>query len=180
MFAHFVLLLLGTVWVTATHAETEPAYAYYLERIDSGSVRFTDHPSAELRWVGAPLAYSLQDFEKTADDSMPRPFVTITSPVDEQAVRSNAGKLMVRAEFGSGESGAVSCELNLNGRWLAKSADCEFPLENLDRGRHRLQVRLKDVEDNVLAQSQEVDFHLLKYAIPPDQQQRTRTKASGE
>lgn len=164
-------LLLCTVCVTFAHAETESAYSYYVERTDVGGVRLTDRPeeqTVELRWVRAPMVF-LQREGEIADDPAPNRFVKITSPVEDEAVRSNAGNLMVHAEFSPVESGDISCELMLNGEWLANSKDGTFLLENLDRGRHRLKVRLKDAEDEILAESQEVNFQLLRYAIPRDQ-----------
>ncbi len=164
-------LLLCSVCVISAHAETMSAYSYYVERTDAGGVRLTDRPEAEdveLQWVTVPMVL-MQRQGETADDPASNFFVKITSPVEDQAVRSNAGHLVVHTEFSPVESDAISCELLLNGEWLAKSTDGTFLLENLDRGRHWLKARLKDAEDNILAESQQVNFQLLRYAISRDQ-----------
>ena len=170
MCSRFSLLLLSAVCLTATHAETESAYAYYIERTDTGGVRLTDRPStghAELHWISAPAVFSPREVE-IRDNSASDLFVEITSPFEDEAVRSNSGNLVVHVDFPPEEWGDISCELMLNGQWLATSTAGTFLLENLDRGRHRLKARLKDAEDNVLAVSEEVSFHLLRYAIPRD------------
>lgn len=167
MCSRLSLLLLSAVCLTATHAETESAYAYYIERTDTGGVRLTDRPSAELQWVRAPVTFSPGEVE-IEDNSTSEPYVRIASPIESEAVRSNAGKLVVQAEFPPVESDDVSCELMLDGQWVATSKAGTFLLENLDRGPHRLKARLKDAQEKVLAVSEEVNFHLLRYAIPRD------------
>ena len=171
MCSRLIFLLLFAVCVTTTHAETESGYAYYIERTDTGGVRLTDRPGtkhAELHWIRAPAEFSLRKVE-IRDDSASDLFVEITSPAQDEAVRSNAGNLVVHVEFPPDELGDVSCELMLNGQWLATSTAGTFLLEDLDRGRHRLKARLKDAEDKVLAVSDEVNFQFLRYAIPREQ-----------
>lgn len=181
MFRRCFILMLLTVGQTTVQAESESDYSYYRECTDSGGALFTDRPrsrSSELRSVRAPLGFSFPQVQGIGDDSTSQAFVKITSPLEGEAVRSNLGQLKVHAEFGPPESGNFSCELALNGQWITSSAECEFLLEHLERGQHRLQVRLKDAEDELLAQSEELSFHLLRYAIPRDQQPASLTEVT--
>lgn len=170
MCSRLLTFLLCTVCLCAAEAATDLPFTYFVESTDAGGVRFTDRPSAQSakrQWVGEPMVLLQREVE-IQDDPAANPFVEIIYPIEDGAVRSNAGNLVVHTVFSPAQSDAISQELMLNGRWLATSIEGTFFLENLERGRHQLKVRLKDAEDKVLAESQEVHFQLLRYAIPRD------------
>ena len=141
----------------------------YVERTESGAVRFTDQPNAEdasLHRLTPPLVVSLPEPRAEERGALAAPQVEILAPRDDEAIRSNHGELKVRAQSSAPDQTPFVWGLLVDGALLERSGRGEFVLQNVDRGTHRLKVRLMNPEGDVLAESDEVRFHMLRYAIP--------------
>jgi len=154
-------------------ANADMSSEVYVERDDSGAVRFTDQPEttdAETWRLATPVEIALlanEAAQPEALESLAAPRVEILSPKDDEAIRSNHGEVDVLILISGQEGVSFICELTLDGEPVDKRADADgaFVLQNIDRGTHLLQVRLMDAEGSVLAKSSEVRFHMLRHTI---------------
>lgn len=88
--------------------------------------------------------------------------VRITQPADEASVRSNNGDLTVTAAMEPSPGPGARFELLLDGVAVARGDGGTFDLDALDRGTHRLQVRVLGADGGILATSDTVTFYLLR------------------
>ncbi len=160
--------LIGVLLGFGCHASADVSSEIYVERDDSGAVRFTDQPEttdAELWHLTPPVEIALPANEAAQPEAFEAPMVEILSPTNGEAIRSNHGEVDVLARISQPEGESLFCELLLDGEPVDRRADGEFVLHNIDRGTHLLQVRLTDAEGSVFAKSSEVRFHMLRHAI---------------
>ncbi len=145
----------------------------YVHTNASGGLGFSDSPrtaDAREHSLGAVPGFSLPaDEERESSEQQPAAgehFVSISSPSSDEAVRSNDGSLSVLVEHSMMASGEYRIALMLDGELVAVRSDGTFHIEQIDRGSHRLQARLHSRQGELLAQSEEFEFHLLRYVIP--------------
>lgn len=90
--------------------------------------------------------------------------VSVVAPAADEAVRDNAGNVVVSALLEPGLRPGHLLELSLDGAVVARSAGTDFQLEDVERGTHTIVVRVVDDAGTVLAESAPATFHMLRYA----------------
>ncbi len=98
---------------------------------------------------------------------VPRPYTAavIVAPANDAAVRSNAGNLTVRGQISPKLESGHHAELLLDGvPQGAPRRIPEFSLENVDRGTHRLEIRIVDSDGQVLFAGAPSIVHLLRHS----------------
>ena len=164
----FSILCMAGALAQCAHAD-EYSVAIYRETDAGGIVRFTDQPrtaEAQRHHIRRPLLIRVRGEAQPVADMQQSHSIEIASPREDEAVRSNHGTLFVQTlVLGTGEE-EFAADLFLDEAWVATSSNGSFELENLDRGSHRLRAELKSADGELLATSEEVTFHLLRYAIP--------------
>ncbi len=89
----------------------------------------------------------------------------IVSPANDSAVRSNAGRLTVRAWVDPPLREEHRLRLLLDGLHQGvEGQTLTFELENIDRGTHNLQLQITDDTGRVLFAGTPSTFHLLRHS----------------
>ena len=89
----------------------------------------------------------------------------IVSPANDSAVRSNAGRLTVRARVDPPLREGHRLQLLLDGVPLGVEGQTStFELDNIDRGTHSLQLQVIDDAGRVLFTGTPSKFHLLRHS----------------
>ena len=168
-----LLILIFFLFANSTLAQIaeqeENAYLVFMERDANGILRFTDRPKTRNpapRWIGSSLVLESHGSADSSGDPPQAPYIHIESPRQDEALRSNQGILVVHTAASQSEDEENTTDLFLDDVRIASSAAGYFKLENLDRGTHSLRAELKAADGTLLAKSEEVTFHLLRYAIP--------------
>ncbi len=173
------LILIPLLLLTLAAAAIVSADIYRWTDADGNTV-FGDNPpegvEAERIHVREPMTTpALRDAREilrrplTDNDEQQAPYedLRIASPGDDEPVRANDGNFSVHVE--------MSPELNADrGHRLRLVMDGEavqtrdmprFDLVNVDRGTHRIHVQVLDRNDQVIQESDSVEFHLLRHHI---------------
>ncbi|HSG89849.1 MAG TPA: DUF4124 domain-containing protein [Pseudomonadales bacterium] len=150
-------------------AAAEPIYK---TRGADGTPVFTDRPgAAPAEAVTLPAPNTMAPVEvpprgrsDDARESTPGPAyeVAILSPGESETLRSNNGDLTVVGSVDPELGEDDRLQLLLDGRTVATSRDGSFQLTALDRGEHRIQVRVIDGEGRVHAASPVRTLYLLR------------------
>lgn len=91
--------------------------------------------------------------------------VAIESPGNAETIRENAGNLTITARVEPELAGTDRLQLMLDGAPAGTSTDGTFRLDAMDRGQHRLQVRVIDERGRVHATSATHTIQLLRHSI---------------
>lgn len=106
----------------------------------------------------------------------PKPFqyesIRILSPADDEAIRSNNGDFSARAELKPGlrEEQEHRLEWLLDGKPVANARGLTLSLKNMDRGTHKLQLRVADFNGKTVIQTPVITFHILRVALGSEAQ----------
>jgi len=91
---------------------------------------------------------------------------TITSPLDDVALRSNEGTINVQVATIPEKKDNQKLQLFLDGKALGEAQlSPTISAQNIDRGTHQVQVHLLDENGKLLAKTQVVTVHLQRVAI---------------
>lgn len=102
----------------------------------------------------------------------------ILTPAEDQTIRDNAGNLQVIASGTPALQPGHLYQLLLDGEALGSAgADTHFELRNIDRGTHRVQLRVVDGNANELARSPAQTFHLIRTSLAQRRMVRPCKKA---
>jgi len=141
-----------------------------------GTVEFTDKPSGDAKEIPVRKTPSIKikpapnlNLNTTAGKKQVFTYdeVVVTAPANDETIRDNTGNIsiagMIRPEVQTG--------LGHQMRWMMDGKPLEetglaFQLANVDRGTHSVQLQVIDKQGEVVASSQSVTFHLLRYASP--------------
>jgi len=89
----------------------------------------------------------------------------VVFPAHDAAVRSNAGDLTVKAHVEPALAQGHRLQLLLDGVPLGVAQRVpEFPLQNIDRGTHRLQIRIIDEAGETVFTGAASTFHLMRHS----------------
>jgi len=173
----FILLTLDMPALMAAEGTT-----VYKSKDASGNAVFTDRGSAasEKIKVQDPITFPAQVFEEEkpfdyqnmqseGEQSHAATYAKlyISSPVDQQVIRDNAGNLTVEGIFPSRIAPEHQVRLLLDGSFKAVFSGSTLALNNIDRGTHTLQLDIVDTKSgNVLIASPSVSFTIMRYASP--------------
>lgn len=149
------------------YAVAGPAIAGVYKHVNpDGSVEYTDIPSDAGQKpveVSPPSTYSPPPLPKTKTTAKPAftqyESVSITSPADDETIRSNNGALAISASSSPGLQGRDTFRLLMDGNTAGESKSGQFNLSNVDRGSHTLTVQIIR-EGETVSQSQPVTVHL--------------------
>lgn len=156
------------------------------KKIDAnGNVVFTDIPpraeeTAETIDLNSPNSFTPNDAELvdpamlTADTDATEEAAAadyeysalyVTSPTDDATLRDNAGNVTVTAQVEPGLAANHALRLVMDGTPVATGNQTgTFPLANVDRGTHQIQVQVVDEEGTVVFAGQPSVFHLMRYS----------------
>jgi hypothetical protein len=91
---------------------------------------------------------------------------TITSPLDDVALRSNDGTINIQVATTPEKKNNQKLQLFLDGKALGEAQiSPTISAQNIDRGTHQVQVQLLDENGKLLAKTQVVTVHLLRAAV---------------
>ncbi len=170
LFHRLPVLLLGLL--TALPAIS----GVYMEKDAQGNITFTDRPSSEKAQpveVSPPSIYQAPPAPPPARKPSPKKAATtryesvvITTPTDDEAIRSNNGRLTVSISISPKLRPKHMLELYMDGKKVAETQGYRFELADVDRGTHTLQVHVINARGKILISSKPSTVHLLRYAIP--------------
>ncbi|MCG6200206.1 DUF4124 domain-containing protein [Psychromonas antarctica] len=105
---------------------------------------------------------ALDQLQKTAIEYQ----ATITSPLDDVALRSNAGTINIQVSTTPEKKNNQKLQLFLDGKALGEpQISPSISAQNIDRGTHQLQVQLLDEDGALLTKTQIVTVHLQRVAV---------------
>jgi len=92
--------------------------------------------------------------------------VNITSPADNQALRSNNGNIDIHVAIEPAKKHTQTLQLYLDGKKLGNpQISPTIQVQNIDRGTHQVQVELLSKSGKVLAKTPIVTVHLQRTSI---------------
>ncbi|MCC5858886.1 MAG: DUF4124 domain-containing protein [Ectothiorhodospiraceae bacterium] len=136
---------------------------------DDGRVTYSDqpHPDAEEVELPSPSVYEAprrQPAPAPAPDAEPPApayqNIAIADPPHEGTVRDNEGRVQVRIHIQPELREHHELELLLDGEPVAGGRSLSYELENVYRGAHQLQVRVRDRRGDVVAESDSSTFYM--------------------
>ncbi|MCQ1057920.1 DUF4124 domain-containing protein [Photobacterium sp. ZSDE20] len=165
-------LLTAVLLISTTTAASE----MYTWQDEDGVTHFSDQPfpGASVISIQAPqestdpqplVAETDLDTEQPNESTLPAASIQLTSPSDQQTVRDNQGNLTVMASSNRKLNQGHSTRLRLDGEIYDRpQAQLIWPLTNIDRGSHTLQVELLK-HGKVIASSEEITVFLHRARI---------------
>ncbi len=91
---------------------------------------------------------------------------TITSPLDDTALRSNEGTIDIHVSTTPEKNNNQKLQLFLDGKALGEpQISPTISAQNIDRGTHQIQVHLLDENGKLLAKTQIVTVHLQRVSV---------------
>ncbi len=147
----------------------------------SGQPVFTDQstPESETIKVEDPITFPSEILQKDGDtfdyqgiqsESVPEPqtnyqTLLISSPMDQQSIRNNAGNLTVEVIVPRSVAPGDQLQLLLDSDPIAVYKGEPFELQNLDRGAHTLQLQINNLKSGqTLHSSPVIRFNMLRYS----------------
>lgn len=152
------------------------ALAGVYKRTDAeGNVEYSDLPQTTKEkavplppastYTPPPVDAGMQTSEAPAQQAVGYESVAITQPADDQAIRENAGNVLVQFTSNPALQAGHRFVLLVDGKKMAEGHSSSLQLENLDRGTHNVQVQVVDASGQVIASSRPVTFHLQRVSI---------------
>lgn len=169
------LLLLGSLLLTGPLAQAE----MYKWVDEEGNVSYSDQPqhkdARKLDSLGDNTIPATRVPPK-AQPALPAPdepetrysSLQITSPEDDQAIRSNPGNITVSLTIEPALNVAQghSISLLLDHQLVSENITTDQAmLQNIDRGTHQLSAVIKNQQGRTLKQSNSITFHLHRHSI---------------
>lgn len=164
-------------------AAAEDGKKIYRTVDEDGNVVFTDRPPSEdaepveldpLTTVPAIETGTRPADEREEGDGEPAhpgyEGLEIVYPTADEAIRHNGGQVPFRLRLrpeGVELDEAHSVEILLDGSVRGSGHSLTITVAPVDRGPHEVSARVVDAGGNVLAQSQTVNFFLLRHSIQP-------------
>lgn len=91
--------------------------------------------------------------------------LSIVQPKHDQAIRSNNGSLTIKVRTTPAMQTEDLLEVYLDGTRQGEPAHTlVVNVQNIDRGTHKLKAQIVDGKGNVLVESNDVTFHLLRHS----------------
>lgn len=139
-----------------------------------GSVEYTDQPDedAEVMKVPKGSTFTMPKAPPLSSTRSNRPqtdsdaakiyeSLVISTPENDEAIRSNEGRVTAIAKSVPILRNAHSVRWTLDGRILEQKVSSPvLQMTNVDRGTHNLEVAILDAGGNVLITSEKIVFHL--------------------
>ena len=174
-----------------------PGYGEIFRTVDAeGNITYTDQPLTATdqrvisETVDLPKPNTFEDttpYERwepesaTEDNNEVSYTLLIVSPGHEQAIRENAGNVVIRTRINPDLAEGHRARLELNGTLTGDPVEGgSIYLNNLPRGTHRARLVVENENGRRVAESGESVFHLQRFSqlSPAGQAQRARQNAS--
>ncbi|WP_340677353.1 DUF4124 domain-containing protein [Paraglaciecola sp.] len=147
------------------------AHTVYKTIKSDGSVVYSDVPSpgstpvtlGQINGAVIPALVSpglLANAKSVIKQTPPDYKIVFLSPAPGETIRNNAGEVMVRFEISPDYLGKF--ELLLDNQVVNTKGRMQFKFENILRGEHHLEVKLRDNSGKILASSGQQTFYLHK------------------
>ena len=154
-------------------------FAQVYKQVDEeGNVTYSDAPEKKgeqpislpepttIKITPAPkLSTSEEGKSSSQKKSITYDSVAITSPANDEAIRSNSGDITVQISSSPALQGSHLYAVFLDGAKIQQSAAPSVVLTNLNRGSHTAVVQIMDENDQTLATSSPITFHLLRASV---------------
>jgi hypothetical protein len=142
-----------------------------------GSVEYSDQPieGAEVMKVPKGSTFTMPatptskaaPADRTPEETSVRyDSLEITRPMNDEAIRSNEGKLTALARVVPALDSNHRFRWNMDGAAVKDVNSPELRLNNLDRGTHTLQAEIVDADGKVVISSETISFHMMRHRIP--------------
>ena len=165
---NFALALM--LFSQTTHAGTD----VYVTRDANGNPVFSDTPSEaaekiiikEIQTVEEPKAVTLPDSsDPRIKQAVRYETLDIISPQSDEAIRNNAGNIMIQVALKPGLGGDDVILITLDGKEVSRGSATSVALNNLDRGSHQVSAAVISRTGARLLKSDVVEFHLLRTSV---------------
>lgn len=161
----------------------------YKSTDESGNPVFSDEATegAEEITVEEPATFSSDtlmqqydqftrspDQDQDSQNSYQR--LAITSPANDQTIRSNPGDFQVNFDVSPSPREGHTLQLVMDGK-VYQQIDGAGPIQltNVDRGTHKLQLQVTDSDNQVLQKGPAVTIHLLRHSIRHPQGRKSQS-----
>jgi hypothetical protein len=142
-----------------------------------GSVEYSDQPieGAEVMKVPKGSTFTMPEgipSRAASTDTKPEETkvvydsLEITRPVNDEAIRSNEGKITALARVTPELASNHRFRWNMDGAAVKDVNSPELRLNNLDRGTHTLQAEIIDADGKIVISSETITFHMMRHRIP--------------
>ena len=143
-----------------------------------GSVEYSDQPIQGAEVIKVPKGSTFTMPEAPARTAAPAETapeeeasvsyesLEITRPMNDEAIRSNEGKLTALARVTPELAANHRFRWKMDGEIVQDVNSPELRLNNVDRGSHTLEAEIVDVDGKVIISSETITFHLMRYSIP--------------
>ncbi len=93
--------------------------------------------------------------------------IRILSPQADEAIRSNNGNLSIKGELTPSLQSNLKHHLQwrMDGKILPGANSLNLNLKNLDRGTHKLQLRVLNANGKIMIRTPTISFHILRVAL---------------
>lgn len=147
--------------------DVPPAQGQASQTVELGTGNTFTAPEtpAESRSLESWLGRDAQDEEEAGDAAVRYRSLRVASPAHDEGLRDNAGNVTVTAEVQPELAPSHVLALYLDGALQQTGQTTRFELSNLDRGTHRLELRILDASGNTLAASEPSVFHLQRRSL---------------
>lgn len=139
-----------------------------------GTVEYSDQPfdgSEELQLEEAPAikfekspSIGFKPSTRQDQDNGDLYSVNITSPGNDETIRDNTGNVTLQGQVEPGLRGGHRLRWVMDGEPLSASGQ-SVSLTNVDRGTHTVRLEVVNQHDEVIASSDSITFHLLRYSV---------------
>lgn len=115
-----------------------------------------------------------RDEDQDTESSYKR--LAITSPANDQTIRSNPGNFEVNFDVSPSPRAGHTLQLLMDGE-VYRQIDGAGPIQltNVDRGTHKLQLQVVDSDNKVLQKGPAVTIHLLRHSIRHPQGRKSQS-----
>lgn len=142
-----------------------------------GSVEYSDQPieGAEVMKVPKGSTFTMPEGSprqaastetKQEEPKVIYESLEITRPMNDEAIRSNEGKITALARSVPALASDHRFRWNMDGTPVQEVNAPELRLNNVNRGTHTLQAQIVDADGKVVISSETITFHLMRYRIP--------------
>ncbi|MDV5172268.1 DUF4124 domain-containing protein [Photobacterium rosenbergii] len=180
-----VLAAFLVIW--ALHPSPTSASQIYTWQDEDGTTHFSDQPHTgaavlDIQLPAPPAPLPVGNATTSADSSfiddqpspeeqlsngsaLPEPSIQIDNPTNQQTLRDNQGNLTITASANRKLNQGHNVQLRLDGEVYGRpQAQLSWPLTNIDRGSHTLQVELLK-HGKVIASSEKITVFLHRARI---------------
>lgn len=190
-----VIVLVAMAWVSTVQAaegrDKSKGTVIYKTEDATGAPVFSDEATdgAEEVKVDEPATFSsdsmIQRYNNKVgstgqgddENGITYKRLVITSPGNDESIRSNPGNFEVAYEVSPGPAKEHTLQLLMDGAVYREiQGPGPLQLSNVDRGTHQLQLRIVDENDEVVKTSPPVTMHLLRHSILHPQGRKSQSQ----